>query len=166
MWVYALYRVDFLGNLIFIPSWMAIFLGLIIGGSHYPWSLWRVILPLAFGSVGWLLFHVHQSSAICTEPSMPPRLFKYRTSAVSFVITFLGAVVLQAIAYFLPIYFQGIRGTSPLVSSIYFLSFALVIILAGAITRLVMSKWGSYKYLHWLGFGLNAVGYGMLSVLD
>ena len=46
------------------------------------------ILPLALGILGWILFHIHQASSICKEPSMPPRLFKHRTSAAGLIIIF------------------------------------------------------------------------------
>lgn len=165
-WAHALARVDFLGNAIFIPSMVAVFFGLITGGSVYPWGSWRTILPLVLGVLGWIIFHIHQASAICKEPSMPPRLFQHRTSAASLVIIFLGAIILQAISYFLPVYFQSVKGTSPLISGVNFLPFALAIIPFGGLTGVFMSKTGMYIPLHWLGFTLSAVGAGMLSTLN
>ena len=165
-WRQALSRVDLLGNAIFIPAFISIFFGLIMGGSRFPWTSWRIILPLVLGILGWILFHIHQASSICKEPSMPPRLFKHRTSAAGFIIIFLGAIILQAIAYFLPIYFQAVKETSPLISGVYFLPFALAIIPAGGIAGVLMSKTGKYIPLHWFGFAMNAIGAGMLSTLD
>ncbi|KAL8993768.1 MAG: hypothetical protein Q9169_006100 [Polycauliona sp. 2 TL-2023] len=165
-WMHALARVDFLGNAIFIPSLFSIFFGLIMGGTQFPWESWHIVVPLVFGILGWIAFHVHQASPVCKNPSTPPRLFKHRTSAAGFIIIFLGAIILQAIAYFLPIYFQAVKGTSPLLSGVYFLPFALAIIPFGGITGILMSKIGLYIPLHWFGFALNAVGAGMLSTLD
>ena len=165
-WKHALARVDFLGNAIFVPSLFSVFFGLIMGGTQFPWGSWHIIIPLVVGILGWIAFHVHQASPICRNPSTPPRLFKHRTSAAGFIIIFLGAIILQAIAYFLPIYFQAVKETSPLVSGVYFLPFALAIIPFGGITGVFMSKTGLYIPLHWLGFAMNAVGTGMLSTLD
>lgn len=166
-WRHALARVDFAGNLIFIPAMVAIFFGLIMGGTPgYPWSSYRIIVPLVLGVLGWAAFHVHQASPICYEPSTPPHLFKHRTSATGFIIIFLGAVILQAINYFLPVYFQGVKGTSPLTSGVYFLPFALAIIPFGGPAGLFMSKTGLYIPLHWLGFALSAIGAGLFSLLD
>ena len=75
------------------------------------------------GILGWILFHIHQASSI-------------RTSAAGFIPIFLDAIILQAIAYFLPIYFQAVKKTSPLISEVYFLPFALAIIPADEIARL------------------------------
>ncbi|KAM7208250.1 Major facilitator superfamily domain containing protein [Naviculisporaceae sp. PSN 640] len=166
-WKTALGRVDFVGNLIFIPSMLAIFFGLIMGGTKdYPWSSWRVILALVLGVAGWIGFHVHQSSKWCKEPSTPPHLFQHRTSACGFVLIFLAAVVLQAINYFLPLYFQAVKRTSPLTSGIYFLPFALAIIPFGGMAGAFMSKTGLYRPLHWIGFAMSAIGAGLFSMLD
>ncbi|PNP46126.1 hypothetical protein TGAMA5MH_02161 [Trichoderma gamsii] len=166
-WRHALARVDFLGNAIFVPSMVSIFFGLIMGGTRgYSWKSWRIILPLVLGVLGWITFHIHQASSICREPSMPPRLFKHRTSSGGFIIIFLGAVILQAINYFLPVYFQGVKGVTPLMSGVYFLAFALAIMPFGGMAGAFMSKTGLYIPLHWLGFALSAIGIGLFSTLD
>ncbi|KAL6808540.1 MFS general substrate transporter [Trichoderma sp. SZMC 28015] len=166
-WRHALSRVDFLGNIIFVPSMVSIFFGLIMGGTRgYPWKSWKIIVPLILGVLGWITFHVHQASPVCREPSMPPRLFKHRTSSGGFIIIFLGAIILQAINYFLPVYFQGVKGATPLMSGVYFLAFALAIMPFGGMAGFFMSKTGYYIPLHWLGFALSAIGVGLFSTLD
>jgi EmrB/QacA subfamily drug resistance transporter len=165
-WMHALKRVDWLGNAVFIPSMTSIFLGLITGGVENPWRSWRTILPIVLGVMGWIAFHIYQASPRCKEPSTPPRLFKHRTSTVGFAIIFLGAIVMQAVAYFLPIYFQAVRSKSPLTSGVYFLPFALAIIPFGGLTGALMSKYGHYIPLHFLGFALCALGAGLLSLLN
>lgn len=41
-WKHALKRVDFTGNLIFIPSIVAVTYGLVAGGVVHPWGSYRV----------------------------------------------------------------------------------------------------------------------------
>ncbi|KAI1454003.1 major facilitator superfamily domain-containing protein [Annulohypoxylon moriforme] len=165
-WLRALARVDFLGNAIFIPSMTAIFFGLIMGGQDgYPWRSWRIIFPLVLGVLGWIAFHIHQSSRMCREPSMPTRLFKHRTSAAGFLMIFFASIIMQAIGYFLPVYFQAVKGDTPLMSGVSFLPFALAIIPFGGLAGAFMSKTGLYRLLHWVGFALSAVGAGLFSML-
>lgn len=45
-------RVDYIGNIIFIPSLIAVMYGLVTGGIEFPWSSWHVILPIVIGGVG------------------------------------------------------------------------------------------------------------------
>lgn len=168
-WKAALSRVDFLGNAIFIPSIISIFFGLILGGnstSGYPWDNWRIILSLVLGVFGWIVFHIHQASPICREPSMPPRLFKHRTSSVGFLMIFLISTFSQAIAFFIPIYFQAVRGTSPLVSGVNYLPFALALLVLAGSAGGFLSKTGLYKPVHFAGWALSAIGAGLFSMLD
>ncbi|KAK9419294.1 putative Major facilitator superfamily (MFS) profile domain-containing protein [Seiridium unicorne] len=165
-WLHALARVDFVGNAIFIPAMTALFFGLITGGQQgYPWGSWRIILPLVLGACGWAAFHIYQATPICREPSMPPRLFQNRTSATGFILIFLASVIMQAIAYFLPIYFQTVKGDTPLISGVSFLPFALAIIPFGGLSGAFMSRTGLYRPLHWVGFALSAAGAGLFSIL-
>lgn len=53
-------RIDIVGSLIFTPSMIALLFGLIEGGTQYPWSSWRVLLPLLLGAIGWICFHAQQ----------------------------------------------------------------------------------------------------------
>ncbi|MCJ1307314.1 hypothetical protein MMC25_000960 [Agyrium rufum] len=108
--VAALTRVDFLGSAIFIPSIIFILLGLVLGGTSFPWSSYHTIVPLVLGFLGWALFDLHQASRFCKEPSVPPRLFLNRTSASGFIPTFLSSMLLQTVANFMPVYYQAVKG--------------------------------------------------------
>ncbi|KAI0535048.1 major facilitator superfamily domain-containing protein [Xylaria digitata] len=168
-WRAALSRVDFLGNAIFIPSMISLFFGLIMGGNKsmgYPWSSWRVILPLILGVLGWICFHLYEASPTCSEPSVPPRLFKHRTSASGFAIIFLASIVIQGISYFLPIYFQAVQGASPLLAGVYYLAFTVGLIPLAGLAGAFLSKTGLYRPVHWAGFALSAIGVGLFSMLD
>ena len=162
-WLAALKRVDWIGVAIFIPSILSIFLGLVMGGVQFPWGSWHIIVPLVLGVLGWAAYHYYQT--ICPEPSMPPRLFANRTSAVGFVLAFLSAMLLQIIAYFMPVYFQGVLGQSPFQAGVQFLPFTVVVVPFAIIAGILLSTWGQYKPLHTAGFALTAVGFGLLTIL-
>ena len=165
-WRHALARVDFLGNAIFIPSIIAILLGLVLGGVQFAWDSYHIIIPLVLGFLGWAAFHIHQASPICKDPSIPPRLFKNRTSATGFGLAFISSMLLQTVAYFMPVYFQGVRGRTPLGAGVDFLPYTAAIVPFGIIAGILMSKTGLYRPLHFAGFALNAIGAGLLSILD
>ncbi|EEQ33375.1 hypothetical protein McanMca71_001370 [Microsporum canis] len=160
----GLQQIDFLGNLIFIPSMVSLLLGLVTGGIEYPWSSWRIILPLVLGIVGWIIFHIQQSFA--SYPSVPPRLFSNRTSAAGYLLAFLSAVLVQAISYFLPVYFQAVHSTTTLRSGINFLPFAISTLGSAVISGILLSKFGAYRPLHAISFALSAIGFGLLTLLN
>ncbi|KAH8586114.1 major facilitator superfamily domain-containing protein [Bisporella sp. PMI_857] len=158
------WQLDYVGNLIFIPSMVAILLGLVMGGIEHPWSSWRIFLPLVLGSIGWIVFHIHQ--AFCSYPSIPARLFSNRTSATAFILTFLSSALVQANSYFLPIYFQAVLSTTVLRSGTYFLPFAIGTLVSAAGAGVALSKLGVYRPLHAGAFALSAVGFGLFTLLN
>ncbi|CAG5175311.1 uncharacterized protein ALTATR162_LOCUS8044 [Alternaria atra] len=157
-------EIDVLGNLIFIPSVLAVLLGLVMGGIEYPWSSWRVILPLVLGGIGWIAFHIQQHFA--TYPSVPERLFSNRTSATAFALTFLSSILVQASGYFLPVFFQAVLGTTVVRSGVNFLPLAFGMLVFAVIAGVLMEKLNQYKMLHAASFATAAIGFGLLTLLD
>ncbi|OJD19089.1 hypothetical protein AJ78_00962 [Emergomyces pasteurianus Ep9510] len=157
-------QVDHLGNLIFIPSMISLLIGLVMGGVQYPWSSWRIIVPLVLGIIGWIAFHIQQ--LFTSVPSVPARLFSNRTSATGYILTFLSSVLVQAISYFLPVYFQAVKGTTILRSGVYFLPFAIGTLIFAVASGVLLSKFGAYRPLHAAAFFLSAIGFGIFTVLD
>lgn len=158
-------QLDWLGALIFTPSMVALLWGLITGGVEYPWSSWRVILPLVLGVVGWAAFHFQQHF-LAERPSVPSRLFGNRTSAIAFALTFTSSIVVQAISYFLPVYFQAVQATTVLESGTYFLPFAMGSLVCAVVAGILLSKFGAYRPLHAAAFALSAIGFGLFTLLD
>jgi len=96
-WAAAFLRIDWAGSLIFIASICSLLIGLVFGGSVFPWSSWRVIVPIILGVMGWAGFHVYEWKPphYCKEVMVPPRLFSNRTSVAGFYINFVSSILLQ-----------------------------------------------------------------------
>jgi hypothetical protein len=164
-WKSALARIDWIGSSLFIASMCSIILGLIMGGSVYPWQSWRIITPLVLGTLGWLFFHIFESKpSWCKEPIVPRQLFANRTSIVGFFLVFDSSILLQWVAFFIPIYFQGVRNASPLKSGINFLPFEAFLIPFASVAGVILSKTGIYRPLHVFGFALIAIGLGLFTL--
>ena len=157
-------QIDYVGNLIFVPSMIALIFGLVTGDIEYPWSSWRVILPLVIGGVGWIVFHVHQHFA--SYPSVPSRLFGNRTSATAFGLTFLTSVTTQAISYFLPVYFQSVQGVTAFRSGVWFLPLAIGTLVSAVVAGVLLSQFGAYRPLHAAAFACSILAFGLLTTLD
>ncbi|PLB46217.1 MFS general substrate transporter [Aspergillus steynii IBT 23096] len=157
-------QIDYLGNLIFIPSMTSLLLGLVTGGVQHPWSSWRVLLPLILGALGWIAFHIQQ--AFSKHPSVPNHLFANRTSAVGFALTFLSSILVQATSYFLPIYFQAVKSTTVLRSGVNFLPFAIGTLFFAAAAGTLLSKLGAYRPIHAVAFALSAISFGLFTLLN
>ncbi|KAI1421993.1 major facilitator superfamily domain-containing protein [Xylaria sp. FL1777] len=165
-WTAAVARIDFVGNTIFIASTASILVGLVLGGQVFPWGTYHVIVPIVLGAVGWLVFAGHQASGLCKEPTMPPRLFSNRTAVVGFVNNFIAAMLLEWTVYYLPYYFQTLKGSSQLFSSVQVLPFNVFLVPSAIVNGAILTKTGKYKPLHWSGFGFFALASGLFSTMD
>jgi len=164
-WKAALGRIDYFGMVLFTGSVTSLLLGLLMGGSTHPWGSANVIVPIVVGVVGWIAFHVFESTHLCKEAMVPSRLFLTRTSAAGFFMAFDGALLIYWVIWFLPIYFQGILGATPLTSGVYQLPFNLLLVPSGIMAGAVMAKTAKYKPQHFVGFGLVSLGIGLFTTL-
>ena len=87
------------------------------GGNTYAWSSPVVIVLLSLGFVFAILFFLVERY-FAKLPLMPLRLFKNRSFSLLTLNSFLAGVYLQSTIYFLPVYFQLVRGYSPIRSSL------------------------------------------------
>jgi EmrB/QacA subfamily drug resistance transporter len=158
-------QVDYVGALLLIPTLFAVLFGLIMGGAQYPWSSWRIIVPLILGILGWVSFHLHQHF-FATHPSVPSRLFANRTSATAFALTFLSSILVQATTYLIPVYFQGVLNTTVLQSGTYFLPYAMGALFSAVLGGALLSKFGAYRPAHAAAFAISAVAFGLFTLLD
>lgn len=165
-WASALGKIDWMGGLLFIGSLSAVLLGLIMGGSVYGWGTYHIVVPLVVGFVGWIGFHVYEATPFCKQPSVPPHLFATRTSLIGYFLGFDAAVLLLWATIFLPVYFMGVLGTSPLTAGVYLLPFMLFSVPSGIVAGGIMAKIGKYKPFHFVGFALSAIGFGLFTLLD
>ena len=147
-------RVDWLGNAVFVTAVTAILLALTWGGTIYAWSSFRIVLPLVLGFVGLAIFLLFESSKFCREPTMPPQLYKNRTSVTAFGLTFIHAMLTYWVLYFLPVYFQSVLLSTPARSGVQLLPTILGIIPFAIVSGLLLTKFGRYRPLHHIGFAL------------
>jgi MFS family permease len=156
-------RIDWVGTILFVLSMVSILIGLSWAGTKYPWSSFRIIVPLVLGFIGGAIFIIYQG--FCENPTMPLHLFSNRTSGTAFVLTFLHTLSAIPIMYFLPVYFQAVLNSSPSRAGIQLLPTIFFIIPGGIIAGVSLSKFGRYRPIQHIGYALMVVGFGLLTLL-
>ena len=159
-------KIDWVGNIIFVLSMVSILIALSWAGTKYPWSSFRIVVPLVLGFLGCVTFLFYEGSRYCAAPVMPIHLFRHRTAAVSFILTFLHSVVTIWAIFFLPVYFQGVLASSAGRSGVQLLPTILALIPFAAAGGGIVAKFGRYRPIHHTGFAMMIVGFGLLSLLD
>ncbi|KAI8958861.1 MFS general substrate transporter [Daldinia sp. FL1419] len=159
-------QIDYVGNAILIASTVSILIALTWADVVYPWKSWHILVPLMVGFGGLVLFVIYEGLPFVSQPVIPLRLFSNRTAAIVYVVSFLNSAENYWQFFFIPLYFQGVRLSSPSQSGVQLLVYSLVGIPGAAIALLILSKWGRYKIIHVVGSATFTLGVGLLSVLD
>lgn len=154
-------RVDWLGTFLIVTGVILFLVGLEFGGLTHPWGSPIVVCFLAVGVLLMLLFLLVEYR-FASQPIMPLRLFTHLTSISCYSIAFFHGFVFIAGCYFLPLYFQAVRGATPLLSGVYVLPYVVVLSLAAALSGVLISRSGRYQEVIWFGVLIQTVGFGLL----
>ncbi|KAG9302108.1 hypothetical protein G9A89_020542 [Geosiphon pyriformis] len=104
-------NIDFLGITILFLGILAIVFPLIWGGNKYEWDSVFVIMLFCTGVV-LLLGFILVESFFASEPIIPLHLFKIRNYLVIFIFNLLLGLNLIVFIFYLPIYFEFVKGYS------------------------------------------------------
>ncbi|KAI8074951.1 major facilitator superfamily domain-containing protein [Gongronella butleri] len=156
-------RIDYLGTLLILAAALLFLLALNFGGQIYPWNSAAVIAPLVLSAVLIVAFALVESR-FAVEPIMPPRLFHKRTIVAIASTNFWFGVNFFAIVYYLPIYFQVVKGDSAMWSGIRLIPMQMLIAVASSMAGLVITKTQIYRPMIWTGMSLMTLHVGLLSM--
>lgn len=158
-------KVDYLGTGLLTFSVVMLLISLSTGGAPNPWSHWSVITPLVFGLVGFVGLAFWERSTRCKYPIMPPHVFSNRTTIISFTLTAIHGFITYGFQFYLPPFFQAVKGSSPSQSGVEVMPTTLAVVVFAAIGGPILSLWGKYKPMHIIGFGIMTTGLGLCHLL-
>ena len=155
-------RLDWTGMLLFTIGSTTFALPLSWGGTIYPWSSWKTILPLIIGAIFLVGFGIYESKP--AEPVFPYRIFRNRTAVATLIGSAAHGAVLYSIMLYAPLFFQAVMletpfrsGVSVLPTSACTVAFSVI----GVITVEIMRRyrWGviASSLCMTLGVGLWAL---------
>jgi len=158
-------RVDWLGNLIIIIGATLTVIALTWGGITYPWQSAQVLVPLIIG-LGLTAFFLFYEKRWAKEPSVPFELLSNWTSLSGYLGTFFHGVLSTAIVYYLPVYFQAVKGHSPTKSGIDMLELSLTIAPVAILCGVSVAVFNRYRVQNYIGWILSIAGFALLSLID
>ncbi|KAI0834295.1 MFS general substrate transporter [Hypoxylon sp. FL0890] len=131
-------------------DWLGLFtvvIGIAInsGGSTFPWTKPIIISLLVLGGTFIILFGVVEVW-IAKIPMIPLRLFTKLSTSIIFLQSVLYNGVWQINLYFLPMYFQDVRGYDPLKNAKLMLSLLLTQSVSALVAGQIISKLGRQRF--------------------
>ncbi|KAJ6512649.1 major facilitator superfamily domain-containing protein [Mycena sanguinolenta] len=150
------------GTLAFIPAIVSLLLALQWGGSKYAWSSPRIIALFVLFSVFIIIFVAIQIWKQ-ENATVPPRIFKQRSIYAGGLFNLCIGASFMLIVFYLPIWFQAIKGTTAIKSGIDCLPMILSMVLASILAGGLTTMFGYYTPFILLSSVFMAIGAGMLS---
>nr|ADN06228.1 MFS transporter-like protein [Passalora arachidicola] len=135
--------------------------GLQYGGQTFPWDSATVICLLVFGIVCVVIFGFVEWK-VAKYPIIPLRLFKYRNNCGALLVAFFHSLVFISAFYYLPLYFQAVKGASPILAGVYILPAVLMTGVSAAATGAFIGNTGNYLIPMYFGMTTMVLGYGLL----
>src|SRR3989440_7650245 len=162
--------IDYIGAALLILGTVPLLLGFTLAGNQYTW-LSPQILGLFGGAVVVLiafLFYATRLERQGREPIFEPGLIKnsMRIFGVSLLVTVIFSVSLYGTAFAIPLFAQGVLGTSATNSGLILVPFMLTSIGGSILSGLVLTLTGQYKWVAILGLVIDIVGTLLLIRLD
>jgi hypothetical protein len=156
---------DWVGSILFIGSTTSFLLGLTWGGVAHPWSAYQTVIPIVLGAVGVVVFTLQQAR-FAAQPIVPLVVFQNRTTVVSYFGTIITGLVLWCILYYMPLYFEAVKGYDNIIAGVALFPQTFTVAPAGALAGALLTKTGRYRWSIWLGWTLGTLGLGLFCVLD
>ncbi|OZJ04158.1 hypothetical protein BZG36_03109 [Bifiguratus adelaidae] len=158
-------RVDYVGALLLILTVLCILLAVQWGGNQYPWRSVPVIVCFVLGGLFLIGLGVWETKA-ATEPVIPYHLFRLRTPMAIFITQFFFGMAFLTCVFYLPLYFQVVKGHSATTSGLDLLPFLLAVVVFSIAAGIATSIVDTYRPFIWVGSLLVVVCGVLLRMLD
>ncbi|KAF2663297.1 MFS general substrate transporter [Microthyrium microscopicum] len=163
-WVAKLKQLDPLGNLVFFPGIICLLLALQWGGTQYSWKNARIVVLLILCGLLCITF-VGIQIWKQENATVPPRIVKQRSIAAALWFGFFNGAGMMMLMYYLPIWFQAIKGASAIKSGIMLLPLVLSSVISAMASGIFVSKVGYYAPGFLFCSMTTAIGGGLLTTL-
>jgi EmrB/QacA subfamily drug resistance transporter len=158
------HSVDYRGAAILAGGTGALLLGLTWGGQDYPWNSAQVLG--AVGAAGMLLVLFGLWERRVPEPILPFDLLRSGTVAASVACMALVGAAMFGTITFVPLFVQGVIGTSATSSGVVLTPFMLAAVTASAVSGQLVSRFGRYRPNVVVGPLVLGAGLLLLSRMD
>lgn len=161
-------KVDYIGAGLLVAGTVPLLLGFTWAGSQYPWGSAQ-ILGLFAGAVvglGAFIFYERWLEARGAQPIVSPSLFRNGIFSVSVLVTMLSGMAMMGSIYYIPLFVQGVVGTSATNSGAIMTPMMVTAIVASILSGQIVARTGKYKAIALAGAVIAVFGSLMLLHLD
>jgi EmrB/QacA subfamily drug resistance transporter len=153
-------QIDYIGAALLVAGTVPLLLGFTWAGTEYAWRSAQILGLFATAIVVLTGFILYESRLERKhgQPIIEPSLFKNKIFRISVLITMIMNMALFGNIFFLPLFVQGVIGTSITYSGLVTTPMMLTAIVSSIVTGQIVAARGKYKWLAITGMALSLLG--------
>ncbi|MBT18099.1 MAG: MFS transporter [Dehalococcoidia bacterium] len=155
--------IDFAGASVLILLVVPFLLALTLGGDLYDWTSLQIILMFLWSLIMLPCFVIIERRA--SNPIIPLWVFRNPVYSVSIFAIFMTGLGMFGGVVFVPLFIQGVVGSSATNSGAVIVPMSLAIVLSSTIAGQLIARTGHYKIFGSMGLGVMAFGLYLLADL-
>ncbi|KAJ5131083.1 Major facilitator superfamily domain general substrate transporter [Penicillium bovifimosum] len=161
-WKQHFLRLDPLGSVLFLPSVICFLLALQWGGNEYPWNNGRMIALFVVSGILMIAF-VAVQIWLKKDATVPPHVFAQRSIISGVIFSMLVGGGLISMLYTLPLWFQGVRGTTAVKSGIDTIPMVIALVVGSILAGGIITATGYYTPWMFVAAILMSTGAGLMT---
>ncbi|KAI8140962.1 major facilitator superfamily domain-containing protein [Fennellomyces sp. T-0311] len=158
-------RIDYAGSFLVLGAGILFLLAMNFGGQTFPWNSAVVIVLFILSGILIALLAVVEVK-FAKEPLIPPRLLKNVSLVIILLVNLFFGITFYATIFYLPVYFQAVRGDSAMWSGIRLIPMQVVVSSFSALSGVFISKLGIYRPLVPASMALLTLAVGLFSIFS
>jgi EmrB/QacA subfamily drug resistance transporter len=160
--------IDYVGAALLVVGTVPVLLGFTLAGSQYDWLSPQIISLFAGALVALTAFVFYEArlERLGGQPIIEPSLFKNSIFTVSTIVTIIFGMALFGSIFFIPLFVQGVVGTSATNSGLILTPLMLTSIVGSIVSGQLVSRLGKYKWIAITGMVVSVIGSLLLVRLD
>jgi len=160
--------IDYVGAALLVLGTVPLLLGFTWAGSQYNWLSPQIIGLFAGAFVALMSFIIYEAwlERRGGQPIIEPSLFKNSIFSVSTLVTMIFGMALFGGIFFIPLYVQGVVGSSATSSGLVLTPLMLTSVVGSVVSGQLVSRLGKYKWIAILGMLVSVAGVLLLVRLN
>ena len=141
-------RIDILGSILFAGALCSGIMAVSFGGALYSWNTGTIIGLFCCSGILWIIFGIQQATPIYTTKEdriLPLHILRSWEMWILIIQTGCSIGMLFITIYYIPLYFQFVRGESTIRSAVDLLPFLFTSVSAMLISGRLITSFGYYK---------------------
>ena len=162
-WKEKLLKLDPYGSALFLPGMVCLLLALQNGGTLWAWGSGRVIaLLVIFGltMIGFVAVQIWKQE----DATVPPRILThYRSVVAGCIYATFGGAGMMVFVYYIPIWFQAIKGVSAMKSGIDTIPMVVGLVISSIMAGFLTKKTGYYTPWMYISCVITPIAAGLIT---